>query len=509
MTRTLTHGMADVPPHAAHVPRMLLERIARDPESVGRPHTFTIDAAVVAVDICGYVPMTDWAMRGVLRRERSVKRPHSLRASFSSSSSFEWLEGGDPEIDADVDAADLGDEREGRRSSDASGSDLCLGVAGLTGEEARNVVTACFTKAIREIHERGGDVLKFAGDALFAAWTASDDVSLGTCVAHAARCASAIHATVSKVEDSNTDNSSSVRLKVCVGAGELHAFNVGGVGGKWEFMCAGEPLAQIAKLMPLANPGQTLVSERAHSIIQTQSTGAHLRTAPAATGGHRIVIDRPRTDSDDTEHYIEHDIEDMIPPTSTPEAIVRLHAPNNASEMKLTQWRRSVAAATAGYVPHPAADGVADKAHHWLGEIRRCSVAFVCFEGVNYERPDALPRLQRAATTMQRALRRAAGASRQMLVDEKGSALVAVFGLEVGGRSNRSATCACDATLAAMEMRRELRGAGLGTKCGKFIVLPPVWAIVLMSCFVCRGEHRGRVLRYGRRRRSLRVGGVR
>ena len=485
---------------------MLLERIARDPESVGRPHTFTIDAAVVAVDICGYVPMTDWAMRGVLRRERSVKRPHSLRASFSSSSSFDAFEG-DPNLDADVDSADLtGDELEGRRSSDASGSDLCLGVAGLTGEEARNVVTACFTKAIREIHERGGDVLKFAGDALFAAWTASDDVSLGTCVAHAARCASAIHATVSKVGDPNTNNSSSVRLKVCVGAGELHAFNVGGVGGKWEFMCAGEPLAQIAKLMPLATPGQTLVSERAHSIIQSQSTGAHLRTAPAATGGHRLVIDNQRTDRDG----IEHDIEDiaLIPPTSTPEAIVRLHAPNANNLTKLAEWREAVAAATAGYVPTPAADGAADTTHHWLGEIRRCSVAFVCFEGVNYERPDALPRLQRAATTMQRALRRAAGASRQMLVDEKGSALVAVFGLD-GGRSNRSATCACDATLAAMEMRRELRGAGLGTKCGEFILLPLARAISVTPCFVYRGEHRGRVLRYGRRRRSLRVGGVR
>ena len=180
----------------------------------------------------------------------------------------------------------------------------------------------------------------------------------------------------------------------------------------------------------------------------------------------------------------------MIPPTSTPEAIVRLHAPNDVSVTKLSEWRRAVAAATAGYVPHPAADGAADTAHHWLGEIRRCSVAFVCFEGVNYERPDALPRLQRAATTMQRALRRAAGASRQMLVDEKGSALVAVFGLEVGGGSNRSATCACDATLAAMEMRRELRGAGLGTKCGEFILSPLVWAIRLTSCFVCRGEHR-------------------
>ena len=78
---------ARVPPHAAHVPRVLFERIARDPASAGRPHAFTADAAVVAVDICGYVPMTARAMLGVLRRERSVVRPERLRGSFGSSSS--------------------------------------------------------------------------------------------------------------------------------------------------------------------------------------------------------------------------------------------------------------------------------------------------------------------------------------------------------------------------------------------------------------------------------------
>ena len=75
---------ARVPPHAAHVPRVLFERIARDPASAGRPHAFTADAAVVAVDICGYVPMTARAMLGVLRRERSVVRPERLRGSFGS-----------------------------------------------------------------------------------------------------------------------------------------------------------------------------------------------------------------------------------------------------------------------------------------------------------------------------------------------------------------------------------------------------------------------------------------
>ena len=202
-TRERPHMATDparVPPHAAHVPRVLFERIARDPASAGRPHAFTADAAVVAVDICGYVPMTARAMLGVLRRERSVVRPERLRGSFGSSSSS---------VDRSFDGkpVDVGDERARRsrspRSSGSSspGSDggddrMChMSVAGLTGEEARNVVSACFASAIEEIHRRGGDVLKFAGDALFAAWFATEErESLGDCVAEATRCALAVHA---------------------------------------------------------------------------------------------------------------------------------------------------------------------------------------------------------------------------------------------------------------------------------------------------------------------------
>ena len=253
---------------------MLFERIARDPASAGRPHAFTADAAVVAVDICGYVPMTARAMRGVLRRERSVVRPERLRGSFSSSSSF------DRSFDGDVDA---GDERarssssprsSGSSSPRADGEDLMchMSVAGLTGEEARNVVSACFASAIEEIHRRGGDVLKFAGDALFAAWIATERESLGDCVARATRCALAVHARVAAGDDRPAQTQKpghagtttpNTELKVCVGAGRLCAFNVGGVGGKWEFVCAGEPLAQIARVMPAATGGGTLVSEEA------------------------------------------------------------------------------------------------------------------------------------------------------------------------------------------------------------------------------------------------------
>ena len=109
-----------------------------------------------------------------------------------------------------------------------------------------------------------------------------------------------------------------------------------------------------------------------------------------------------------------------------------------------------------------------------------------------------LPSLQRAVVTMQRALSRTRGASRQVLVDERGSALVAVFGADASerqssgnaindepstdpygadgvGRSIRgvsvdtcaaSNTCASDATLAAMDIARELRGVGLRVTSG-------------------------------------------
>ena len=45
-----------------------------------------------------------------------------------------------------------------------------MGNAGLTGEEMRNMVNQCFTEVIDIIQAQGGDVMKFAGDALFAVW---------------------------------------------------------------------------------------------------------------------------------------------------------------------------------------------------------------------------------------------------------------------------------------------------------------------------------------------------
>jgi class 3 adenylate cyclase len=44
----------------------------------------------------------------------------------------------------------------------------------LIGEEMRNIVNQCFTEVIDVIQAHGGDVLKFAGDALFAVWPAAE-----------------------------------------------------------------------------------------------------------------------------------------------------------------------------------------------------------------------------------------------------------------------------------------------------------------------------------------------
>lgn len=538
---------ASVPPHAAHVPRVLFERIARDPASAGRPHAFTADAAVVAVDICGYVPMTARAMLGVLRRERSVVRPERLRGSFgSSSSSF------DRSFDGDVDVGDEPARRSwsprssGSSSPGSDGDDLIchMSVAGLTGEEARNVVSACFAAVIEEIHRRGGDVLKFAGDALFAAWIATERESLGDCVARATRCALAVHARVAAGDDQKpantqkpgmTGTTTKTELKVCVGAGRLCAFNVGGVGGKWEFVCAGEPLAQIARVMPAATGDGTLVSEEAFLAFSAKSprgssrVGRNVRFAAADTErGYRLVTLGPRDDEEeDDEDDDEGDVarrRRRTTVTPTPEDIAARHAPGAPNER--AEWTAAVAAACASHVPPPAEGGGAPLAsidpgthgrggiHHsdpsldecqWIGSIRRCSVAFVHFEGVDLNDVDertgaclGLPSLQRAVVTMQRALSRTRGASRQVLVDERGSALVAVFGADASerqssgngindepstdpygadgvGRSVRgvsvdtcaaSNTCASDATLAAMDIARELRGVGLRVACG-------------------------------------------
>jgi tetratricopeptide (TPR) repeat protein len=86
-------------------------------------------------------------------------------------------------------------------------------------------------------------------------------------------------------------------------------------------------------------------------------------------------------------------------------------------------------AAVRAYIPDFVLSRLDAGQTQWLAELRRVSVAFVRLEGIEYGSDDALERTQTAFGILQRALDHYDGAVRQFLVDDKGTVLIAVFGL--------------------------------------------------------------------------------
>ena len=277
--------------HAAFVPTLVLERLAADPRAPAEPYETSFPAAVMFVDIAGYVRLSGATHRSVARRETRLE-VQSRASRRKSSGRWRRLASGDAHPDAHV--------------------------AGLAGEAMRDVVSACFAAIVEIVSLHGGDVVKFAGDALFIAWPAgkdrradarvrgddaeetndepgdareapssrrrsfSDDVldeTLGETALRAVQCGLAIQA-------SEHAALKQLGLKLVIGTGRARGLHVGGVDDRWEYAVAGEPVTQIARCAPFAAPGEVTVSPECACLEEMRD---HAEVLPVQDASERRV----------------------------------------------------------------------------------------------------------------------------------------------------------------------------------------------------------------------------
>ena len=88
---------------------------------------------------------------------------------------------------------------------------------------------------ITKIHEAGGDIIKFAGDALICVWSLSNaeentssQFNVGNMIYHAIHCGFQLASLVEEVEDEDFTGEIKLALHVCVGAGEVNFVTLGG-----------------------------------------------------------------------------------------------------------------------------------------------------------------------------------------------------------------------------------------------------------------------------------------
>jgi class 3 adenylate cyclase/tetratricopeptide (TPR) repeat protein len=207
-------------------------------------------------------------------------------------------------------------------------------------------------------------------------------------------------------------------LRIGVGAGEVMALRVGGVGGRWQLLLSGGPVVQGGLAEQQAAPGEVVLSPEAWELAHDGCTGERL-----ADGGVRLMT-----------------------AAISMGARARSRATQNLSD-DLVQT----------YVPDVVRARVAAGQAEWLAELRRVTAVFVNLLDVDPAAANLLEPVQLAMAAIQPILERYEGSLKQVVVDDKGLTLITVFGLPLLAHEDDPAR----ATRAALGVQAALGGLGL------------------------------------------------
>ena len=294
-----------------------------------------------------------------------------------------------------------------------------LSVRGPRGaEELSGIIDAHFGRLTEIVLAAGGDVLAFAGDAALVAWPAEEATGLAAAVAAAAACGLRLQ------ETADPPAPGSLRMRVTVGAGPLAHLRLGGVAGRWLSLAHGAPITQATAADRLAREGDVVLSAEAAQLLRERAEGT-----PLEGGALRLAR-----------------VQAPIPGvTPHPVAI----APDRADELRRL-------------VPEVIAARVDAGLGAWLGEFRRVTMVFCGLGGIDPGAPDGPTRIQDAVAALQQEVERFEGSVYQLLTDDKGTTLVAAFGLPPRAHEDDAAR----GTLAALTMHAALGRRGLSPSIG-------------------------------------------
>ncbi len=283
-------------------------------------------------------------------------------------------------------------------------------------EETTRILNRYFGQLIDLIRAHGGDIAKFAGDAMLVIWPAADAAGLVGATSRAARCALDLQRKVGLLE---AIPGIPLRVQAMIGAGDLTVAYIGGLDGHWEYVITGPALESTVPAARVAEPGEVILTARAWDLLDDSAIGSRLEGGLARLEWIRGA--EPET--------------------------VRAETPGPGVQGDLR-----------GFLPAAVRSRLEAGQEAWLAELRRVSVLFVRLPGLKHDTP--LEVSQATMVALQAAIKRFDGSINKMSVDEKGVAMVAVMGLPPLAHQDDPAR----AVGAALAIQAQLRA--LGCVCG-------------------------------------------
>jgi class 3 adenylate cyclase/tetratricopeptide (TPR) repeat protein len=288
-------------------------------------------------------------------------------------------------------------------------------------ERLTSLLNAWFGRLIALIGEHGGEVVKFAGDALLALFHAGgpDDAALAGAALAAGRCGLAVQGRLSAEVSGAAE--ARLTLRIGVGVGAVDVLYVG-ARERWECVPTGAPLRQVVAAERQAAPGDVVLSPDAWARVGEGCFGT-----PAEGGCVRLTA--------------------VFPDAPAPFARPLPVAPDEA-----------LAPFVSGAIRARVAAGQTD----WLSELRRVTVLFVNLPGLDPGAPDFLARTQLAFETVQGTVEQVEGSIDKLAHDDKGLVVLAALGLPPHAHEDD----AVRGVRAAQALREALVARGFGAAIG-------------------------------------------
>lgn len=290
-------------------------------------------------------------------------------------------------------------------------------------EQLESLLRAFFGRLEALVCRHGGDIVSFAGDSLCALWESKSPERLSDCVRNAARCALAAQ---DAVNVAHAEGATPLNMCVGVAAGDVLIATVGGIGGEWKHVIAGEAVSSALRALERGGAG----------IVVLAPDTAHCGSE-GPDGGYVVLSDM----SGDG-------------------------APEAPPDTKLSD---EAASSLRCYIPPPVLEHLDAGQSEWLGEFRRATTVFIGIRDLDYRSAGVLDQLQRDVACIQEAIRRFEGTLARLIVDDKGTNVLSVWGIP--GRSHEDDPVrAVSAALAlAGELRRLGTTVGIGIATGRVL----------------------------------------
>jgi class 3 adenylate cyclase/tetratricopeptide (TPR) repeat protein len=250
-------------------------------------------------------------------------------------------------------------------------------------EKLSQILNDYFRSLISCITDHGGDIVKFAGDAMLAIWL-DEGEGLGLAISQASQCALEIQENLGRYKSLN---GSRLLLHIGISAGLVVGMHVGGYRDRWHYVITGEPLKQLSLAIHEAKQGDIVLSSDAWKLISSRSIGI-----PMGNGCFKVqsILDTPIRRASV-----------FVQLKQDAETVLRAYISDFLLSIKITPW---------------------------LAELRRITTLFVNFPDLDHSSSDALQNLQSRMLMLQEIITKYEGCIKDLIVDDKGPTLVVLYG---------------------------------------------------------------------------------